>query len=120
MNNFVRIGSILGGFSVIVGAFGAHSLKNFLEETGSKETFETACKYMFYHALAICILHFLEESVWKKRALWSFLAGILFFSGSLYLICALQMKFFGAIAPIGGVFLIVGWTCMALASRSKI
>jgi uncharacterized membrane protein YgdD (TMEM256/DUF423 family) len=112
---FLQSGTILGALGVMVGAFGAHAFKPMLEATGRLDTFETAVKYQFYHALALVLVGILVQNAGLVAAKWygwagySFLTGTIIFSGALYTICFTGIKAFGAVAPIGGVALIVGW-----------
>ena len=113
---FLLLSSILGILSVAIGAFGAHGLRKLLEANGRQETFETAVKYQFYHTLALLLLGILLQTMAHKSlewAGWLFLAGILIFSGSLYALCLTNVTKWGAVTPIGGLFLIAGWWCMA-------
>jgi uncharacterized membrane protein YgdD (TMEM256/DUF423 family) len=108
-------GSVLGFLSVSIGAFGAHALKPFLLENNRLDTFETAVQYQMYHGLALLLTGIL--SVLFPKADFSivgilFLAGILIFSGSLYLLCATGIKWLGAITPIGGTAFLAGWLLM--------
>lgn len=115
-------GAVFGGLGVAFGAFGAHALKPFLLDSGRLETYELAVRYEFYHALALLAAGLLQQSLNNKLMRLSslfFLAGILLFSGSLYLLCFTQIKFFGAITPIGGVLLILGWTLFAAGVSRK-
>ncbi|MCS6966971.1 MAG: DUF423 domain-containing protein [Cytophagales bacterium] len=109
------VGCVLLALAVALGAFGAHGLKPMLVTTGRAETFETAVKYHFYHALGLLAL-----AMWAKntpvqqqkilmRAGWILLAGVGIFAGSLYLLCIGQITWLGAITPLGGVLMIVGW-----------
>lgn len=109
---FLQAGAILGAIGVALGAFGAHALKDKLTASGRLDTFETAVKYQFYHALALVLVGFLAKEIISKNLAYSgycFLGGTLIFSGSLYLICFTGIKTFGAIAPIGGTLMIAGW-----------
>ena len=109
---FLQAGAILGAIGVMLGAFGAHAFKDKLTASGRMETFETAVKYQFYHALALVLVGFLTKEIISRNLAYSgycFLAGTLIFSGSLYLICFTGIKTFGAIAPIGGLLMIAGW-----------
>ena len=109
---FILAGSITGALGVALGAFGAHALKNFLEASGRLDTYETAVKYMFYHALALILVGILSKEfpvATLNNAGWAFLIGIVIFSGSLFLLCATGIKILGAITPIGGVAMIAGW-----------
>jgi uncharacterized membrane protein YgdD (TMEM256/DUF423 family) len=113
----IIIGSISGAIAVILGAFGAHALKDSLTASGRLETYETAVKYQMYHSLAmillgILMLHFQHRFL--NYASYSFLLGIIIFSGSLYALCASGITKLGAITPIGGVFLIAAWVLLAI------
>jgi uncharacterized membrane protein YgdD (TMEM256/DUF423 family) len=116
--NFLALGAILGLIGVALGAFGAHALKDYLSINGNLNTFETAVKYQFYHALALLFTAILSKEFankWNNYAGKAFFIGTLMFSGSLYLICFTNIKMFGAIAPIGGTFLILGWASLLLS-----
>ena len=114
---FLVIGSILGGTGVMIGAFGAHALKNLLESSGRMETFETAVKYQFYHALALILLGILMSNnhhSFYQYSGYSFTLGTIVFSGSLYILCLSGITKFGMITPIGGLLMIVGWLFLLL------
>lgn len=115
--------SIFGMLAVILGAFGAHALKEKLspELLG---TFETAVKYQFYHAfalLAVGIMFAHMPSAWLQRASLMFIIGTVLFCGSIYALVALKhngsvgLKGLGIITPIGGVFFVLGWLFSLLA-----
>ena len=115
---FLLIASIAGALSVMIGAFGAHGLRKFLEANGRMETFETAVRYQIYHSLALFLLGILLFNVQHKfleYAGWSYILGMIIFSGSLYILCLSGLRWLGAITPIGGLFLIAGWLLIALA-----
>jgi len=102
----------LGALAVIIGAFGGHALKTILEQNDRVGTFETASRYHFYHAIALLIVGILFMNTPSKQLIyssWSFVLGILFFSGSLYALSVTNYKILGAVAPIGGLFLVAGW-----------
>ncbi len=112
------VGTILAGFSVAIGAFGAHGLKDLLAANGRAETFETAVKYQFYHALGLLMLGVLamqKPQIWFEYSAWGLFIGTLIFSGSLYVLCLTGIKWLGAITPIGGVLMIAGWSMAAFA-----
>jgi uncharacterized membrane protein YgdD (TMEM256/DUF423 family) len=117
---FFLTGSLLGGLGVALGAFGAHGLKNRLRPE-RLETFETAVRYQLYHALALLATGFTADSggIFAALAGWLFLAGILLFSGSLYLLVLTNRRWLGAITPLGGVAFVAGWLCLALAAFYK-
>lgn len=115
---FLITGSLLGGTGVMIGAFGAHALKSMLETSGRIETFETAVKYQFYHALALVLLGILmgnQQHNFYQYSGYSFAIGTIIFSGSLYVLCLTGITKFGMITPIGGLFLIAGWVLMLFA-----
>src|ERR1700761_497854 len=113
---FLVLGSITGALSVMIGAFGAHALKQHLESINRTAVFETAVKYQFYHALALVLLGILALKLENNRMLdyagYAFVAGIIIFSGSLYILCLTNVGKWGAVTPIGGLALIAGWVFM--------
>jgi uncharacterized membrane protein YgdD (TMEM256/DUF423 family) len=112
------IATALGGLTVAIGAFGAHALAPLLQASGRTETFETAVKYQMYHTLALLavgLLLFRVEQPALQVAAWCFFGGILIFSGSLYTLCLTGVTWLGAITPIGGTLMIVGWGAMFYA-----
>ncbi|MCU0428829.1 MAG: DUF423 domain-containing protein [Cytophagaceae bacterium] len=114
---FLLAASLLGGLSVGIGAFGAHAWAPFLKDTGRLETFETAVRYQFYHTLALLACGILLQLFSQKYFHYAglcFLGGIFIFSGSLYILCATQVKTWGAVTPLGGLLFIAGWICLAL------
>lgn len=123
MNFFLQSGALFGALSVALGAFGAHAFKAALSASGRMDTYETAVKYQFYHALALVLLAVLiqratpEAEKWLNWSGYAFIAGILIFSGSLYILCLTGITKLGAITPIGGLFLIGGWIFLLLAAN---
>jgi uncharacterized membrane protein YgdD (TMEM256/DUF423 family) len=118
MKLFLMAGAILGALGVMTGAFGAHALKNMLEATGRLNVFETAVKYQFYHAFALLFTGMLMFKIQDKLlnyAGYSFIAGTIIFSGSLYILCLTNVGKWGAVTPIGGLLMIAGWIFMLLA-----
>lgn len=112
---FLLCGAGLGALGVMIGAFGAHALSKMLAETGRTDTFETAVKYQMYHLLALLLTALLlgrYGSKWFEYAGWSYLLGILIFSGSLYILCLTNIGKWGAVTPFGGLALIAGWVCL--------
>ena len=115
---FIIIGSLSMSISVALGALGAHALKEKLSEK-LLATFKTGVEYQLYHSLALIAVGILLL-YFKKGALfnWSgylFIAGILLFSGSLYLLALASAKWAGPITPLGGLSFIVAWLLLALA-----
>lgn len=114
---FLTIGAILGAVSVAIGAFGAHGLHDFLEEAGRIETFKTAVNYLWYHTFAILlvgIINLHKSSKLLTIAGYLFMAGILLFSGSLFLLIKTSNPSLGAITPFGGLAFIIGWVLLAI------
>nr|WP_071594878.1 DUF423 domain-containing protein [Pontibacter roseus] len=102
----------------MIGAFGAHALSSLLQASNRVDTFETAVKYQMYHTLALLavgLLLFRVEHPALQVAAWAFFIGILIFSGSLYTLCLTGITWLGAITPIGGTALIVGWAALFYA-----
>jgi uncharacterized membrane protein YgdD (TMEM256/DUF423 family) len=102
---------IFGFLSVALGAFGAHSLKNVLDDYG-RSIYEKAVLYQMFHTAALFavggIQHFDKETSYSMAG-WGFFIGIILFSGTLYLLAITGIKWFGAITPIGGVAFLFGW-----------
>jgi uncharacterized membrane protein YgdD (TMEM256/DUF423 family) len=108
----LSIAAISGVAAVSLGAFGAHALKTLLAENGRLDTYELAVRYHFYHTLALLAIGILLDRKNSKYLSWSalfILAGMLFFSGSLYILALLNTTSVALITPLGGVFMIVGW-----------
>ena len=115
---FLTVGALLGGVAVAAGAFGAHGLKAFLEAHGQAANWETAARYALFHALAtvaVGTLATVRPAPGLTAAGWCFLAGTAIFSGCLFALALSGVKLLGAVVPIGGVFLIVGWCLLAYA-----
>jgi uncharacterized membrane protein YgdD (TMEM256/DUF423 family) len=115
---FFFLGSLLGGLSVALGAFGAHGLRSRLPPE-RLDNFETAARYQMYHALALLAASFASGAatapILPVIAGWLFIAGMLLFSGSLYLLVFTGRRAWGAVTPFGGLAFIAGWICLALA-----
>jgi uncharacterized membrane protein YgdD (TMEM256/DUF423 family) len=116
------LAAILGLLAVALGAFGAHLLKKHLEAE-DLAVYNTGIQYHFYHALAIICVGFLYKQYHHKTLIWSarfFLIGIILFSGSLYIMQFIKaagapsVKWLGAITPIGGMALMLGWGFIAM------
>ncbi|MCC5906626.1 MAG: DUF423 domain-containing protein [Balneolaceae bacterium] len=110
-------GSVLMAIAVAMGAFGAHIVQEMLTPDRF-DVYQTAVEYHFYHAIGLLILGAVSvrmpESKWLKWSGVSFFAGILIFSGSLYVLTLTDTGWFGMITPIGGVAFILGWTFFAI------
>lgn len=109
-------GALSAALSVILGAFAAHALKSRLPPE-ILATFETGVRYQFYHSLGVVligvIVQFIRASALVTAAGWLMLAGIILFSGSLYIICFTGIRSFGMITPVGGTAFIVAWLLLA-------
>ena len=118
MKTWLLIAAILGALAVLCGAFAAHGLRARLSPD-ARAIFETAARYHMYHALAMGLAAFArrgEAAARARLAAFLFLAGILLFSGSLYLLALTANTAFGYVTPIGGLCFIVGWVFLALAA----
>ncbi len=124
---FFRIAAILAMISVILGAFGAHALKEHISEQ-SLASFQTATTYMMNHAIAIFIVGKLYRHYKKKSIIWSgnfFVMGIVMFSGSIYL--SIVLKYLGydkitlvnIITPVGGLMFILGWLMLFISIPTR-
>lgn len=125
MKNVIVVAALLGALAVGIGAFGAHALKA-LVLPERLPIFETGVRYHFYHVFALFVTYFLAQSNHDSRLLmWAarfFVIGIVCFSGSLYLLACrdilpFSVAFAGPITPIGGVFFIAGWVCVAMSRK---
>ena len=115
---FMLIGALAGVTGVGLGAFGAHGLRGRLSPE-MIAVFETGVRYHMYHALALVATAALMgrlEGRLISVAGWLFTAGIVLFSGSLYVLALTGVGIFGAITPIGGLAFLAGWACLAIAS----
>ncbi|SFQ17084.1 DUF423 domain-containing protein [Parafilimonas terrae] len=121
---YLIIAAALGALSVILGAFGAHGLKGRMEPD-ALDIFETAVKYQFYHVFALLAVAIISQFIPGNLLTWSgrcFIAGVILFSGSLYLLSYFkmigntQMNWLGAITPIGGLCFIAGWLLLVIAA----
>lgn len=124
--SFIALGTALAGLGVILGAFGAHKLKEIAPE--SVATFQTGVQYQMYHAFGLILAGIIFEKIAGKYMIWSgysFLLGILLFSGSLYALTLLKatgkvgLGGLGIITPIGGLFFIVGWLLFFISVLKK-
>ena len=105
-----RIAAAAGFLAVVLGAFGAHGLKHLLAGNGTTVIWEKAVFYHVIHAVMLFVLA--ERKTFPAVAWWSFLAGIVIFSGSLYLLAVTNVHWLGAITPFGGAAFLLGWGCL--------
>ena len=124
---YLKIGAFIGAFSVLLGAFAAHQLKQYLAPE-ILDTFQTGVTYQFFHALALLMTGILLKRYPNDWLIWAgrlFVTGIILFSGSLYLLALLKsikdigLGGFGLLTPIGGLFLAAGWICVMVGVPSK-
>ena len=115
----LMIGAIVAGLGVAAGAFGAHGLRPILSEK-MMAVFETSVRYQLVHAIAMLIaglsMQWFSQRVFLKAG-WSFLIGILLFSGSLYTMALTDFRALGMLTPLGGLAFLIGWGCLAWGYR---
>lgn len=123
----ISTGALLAGLAVVLGAFGAHGLKKIVAEE-TVQTFQTGVQYQMYHAIALILIGMLSEKFsgnFIRFAGWFFIAGVILFSGSLYLLVLLKatetagLGKLGLITPLGGLSFIAGWVSMFIAIFRK-
>src|SRR5215212_1849194 len=115
---FLLVGAVAAFLGVTLGAFGAHGLRGRLSPE-MFAVFQTGVQYHIYHALALLIVSAIMGRMggWLiQTAGWMFVAGIVLFSGSLYVLAITGMTILGAVTPIGGVAFLLGWACLAFAA----
>jgi uncharacterized membrane protein YgdD (TMEM256/DUF423 family) len=124
---YLKIGAFIGALSVLLGAFAAHQLKQYLS-ADVLATFQTGVTYQFYHALALLATGILLKRYPNDWIIWAgrlFVVGIILFSGSLYLLAMLKsikdigLGGFGLITPVGGLLLVAGWISLMLGIPSN-
>jgi uncharacterized membrane protein YgdD (TMEM256/DUF423 family) len=124
---YIKTAAILGALSVALGAFTAHTLKGSVSDY-ALEIFETSVRYQFYHVFALLAVGIIYKEFPNKTLLWSgrlFIAGIILFSGSLYILAAIKSavlpgyNWIGAITPFGGLCFILGWIFLFAGCKRK-
>ncbi|MBI2729210.1 MAG: DUF423 domain-containing protein [Sphingobacteriales bacterium] len=124
---FLKTAAIIGALSVVLGAFGAHALKEKIP-ADALTIFETAVRYQFYHVFALLATGILFKEYpnkWINNAGKLFIAGMILFGGSLYLLTGFRamhiegMNWVGAITPLGGLSFILGWICIVIGISKK-
>ena len=112
------LGALFALLAVMAGAFGAHGLRGVIDERGL-EVFQTAVTYQIYHSLALILVAILPVAGLSRRLLGVaagfFVAGILLFSGSLYLLVLTDLRWMGPVTPVGGIGFMVGWILVVIA-----
>ncbi len=125
---FIKTAALIGALSVALGAFAAHSLKESISDY-AVSIFETGVRYQFYHVFALMVSGILYKDFKNKFIRWSgilFIAGIILFSGSLYLLTYIKAAvkpgydWVGAITPLGGLCFILGWVFLFIGSFRSI
>ena len=114
-------GAIFMALAIVLGAFGAHALKDSLSPEMMK-IYQTGVEYQFNNALGLLIIGLIGFHIHSKYIKWSGMLisiGIILFSGSLYILSLSGIHWIGAITPIGGVSFIAGWICLVLAIRDR-
>lgn len=115
---FLLLGSINMALAVIIGAFGAHALKARLDETLTK-VYHTGVEYHFYHALGLILIGIIAmnipANIWIKSSGWMMFIGIILFSGSLYSLSILNLRWLGMITPVGGLLFIAAWVSLFIS-----
>ena len=116
---FLLLGAANAALAVLLGAFGAHSLKTHLS-ADMMAVYQTGLQYHLFHALGLLAVGFalkqIGDSAWLRWSGWLMLAGIVIFSGSLYVLSATGWKWLGAVTPLGGLSFIVAWVLFAVAA----
>jgi uncharacterized membrane protein YgdD (TMEM256/DUF423 family) len=115
MNIWLVVAAVNGFLAVLAGAFAAHGLAQHLSAQ-ALATFETGARYQMYHALAMGLAALAAQSGAARIACALFLAGIVLFSGSLYLLALTGSRALGFVTPIGGVAFLAGWIALAFAA----
>jgi uncharacterized membrane protein YgdD (TMEM256/DUF423 family) len=125
--NYLGIAALLGAVTVAIGAFGAHGLQRITSDPVILHSYQTAVQYQMVHVLALLAVGILFERFSAKWLSWAasfFLAGIFFFSGSIYIITYLKIngmstRWIGPVTPVGGLLFIAGWLFLLIAVQRK-
>lgn len=115
MNAWLIVAAVNGFLAVAFGAFAAHGLSGKID-AHALQTFETGARYHMYHALAIGLAAVAGRGPLANLSAWFFLAGVILFSGSLYLLAVTGMRALGFITPFGGLSFLIGWGLLAWAA----
>ena len=115
---FLALGASNAMLAVILGAFGAHALKNRLDE-GMLAIYQTGNDYHFYHALGLIFIGIISilipTTIWIKISGWTMLSGIFLFCVSLYCLSIYNVRWLGMITPFGGLLFIIAWATLCIA-----
>lgn len=121
MRIILMLSALYGATGVLMGAFAAHGLKK-LVSPAMVEVVETGVRYQLIHTVALLALVALAArlpSPWITAGAWLMAVGVLFFSGSLYLLGLTDIKFIGPITPLGGLLLVLGWLALLVAALKE-
>ena len=113
INSLFRVAALVCFLGVALGAFGAHALKTTLQAHDMVDVWNKAVLYHLVHGVALLVLAF--HTAGSRVAWFLLLAGVLLFSGSLYLMALTNVRWLGAITPLGGLCLLAGWAWLVLA-----
>lgn len=125
---YLATGAVFGGLAVALGAFGAHGLEKITTDEKILHSYHTGVQYQMYHALALLLIAVIAEKFpdrWIHFAANCMITGVILFSGSLYLLSFLQIqesatvKMVGPLTPVGGMFLILGWLFLLMATVKR-
>jgi len=119
---FIKLGALMMALSVIFGAFGAHALKNVLDDNMT-QVYHTAVQYQFYHSLGVFVVAFvayINDDKKVKIAGYLMIVSTAIFCGSLYTMTITELKWLGMITPIGGVGFIISWVMLLFSFNNKI
>lgn len=123
MQIYVKIAAFFGFSGVAAGAFGAHALKQSLQNRNMTHVWETAVLYTLIHAIALLASGLASAkndstpNLWLSRACACWTLGVILFAGSLYGLALEGPRFLGPVTPLGGLFLLAGWVCVFLAAN---
>jgi uncharacterized membrane protein YgdD (TMEM256/DUF423 family) len=124
---YISVAALFGALAVVLGAFGAHSLQKATSDAAILHSYQTGVQYQMYHALALLMVGILFGKLSSPLLHWCarfFVAGIVLFSGSLYLLTYLKLqgaetKWVGPITPLGGLLFILGWVFLLVSVTRK-
>ena len=119
MTNWTGIAAVFLALAVALGAFGAHGLRGRIDDY-SMSVYERAVLYHFLHALGLLVVSMLPARPGLNWVAWLLSAGIVLFSGSLYVLTLTGDKYWGAVTPFGGVLFLVGWAALAAAGVDQL
>ncbi|HEX4876348.1 MAG TPA: DUF423 domain-containing protein [Chitinophagaceae bacterium] len=126
--NYFITAAVLGALGVALGAFGAHGLQQLTTDEKILHSYQTGVQYQVYHSIALLIAAAVAEKLNEKYFKWAalcFTVGVIFFSGSLYIITYLKIqesdaaRYLGPVTPLGGLLFIAGWLLLAVSALKK-